>query len=115
MPKLKNKPKIYINGAKKIHRDASLFIIACEGEKTEAQYLSFSFLRNSRVKLMIIPSESGKSAPEHILSNLKTGISGIDIKNTDQLWLVVDVDRWPYETQLKAILNQKIDNLRDCK
>ena len=31
-----NKPAIAVSGARKVHRDASLIIIACEGEKTEA-------------------------------------------------------------------------------
>ena len=111
MARLRSKPGISIKGAKKAHRDASLFIIACEGEKTEAQYLSFSFLLNSRVKLLVIPSEAGRSAPRHILDNLKAKVSSIDVKPDDQLWLVADVDRWPYEAQLKAIINKKISNL----
>ena len=111
MAGLRSKPRISIKGARKVHRDASLFIIACEGEKTEAQYLNFSFLLNSRVKLLVIPSESGKSAPKHILDNLKACATDLDLKQEDQLWLVADVDRWPYETQLKAIMNKKIGKL----
>ena len=34
--KIRNKPAIAVSGARKVHRDASLIIIACEGEKTEA-------------------------------------------------------------------------------
>ena len=34
--KIRNKPAIAVSGARKVHRDASLIVIACEGEKTEA-------------------------------------------------------------------------------
>ncbi len=99
MRKLKSKPQIQINGAKKVHRAASLFIIACEGEKTEAQYMGFEFLRNSRVKLHIIPSSGGLSAPEYIFSNLKEYAETLSLESGDQLWLLFDADRWPYETK----------------
>lgn len=108
MRKLKSKPQIQINGAKKEHRDASLFIIACEGEKTEAQYMGFGFLRNSRVKLHIIPSSGGLSAPEYIFSNLKEYAETLSLESGDRLWLLFDADRWPYETQIKQVQNKKV-------
>ena len=40
--RIRNKPAIAISGVRKMHRDASLLVIACEGEKTEAEYLNFS-------------------------------------------------------------------------
>ena len=33
--KIRNKPAIAVSGARKVYRDASLIVIACEGEKTE--------------------------------------------------------------------------------
>ena len=71
MSKVRSKHPIAINGARKEHRDASLIFIACEGEQTERQYFSFNCLKNSRVKLIIIPSD-GKSAPSYVLDNLKS-------------------------------------------
>ncbi|MCK5509304.1 MAG: hypothetical protein KAI50_12390 [Desulfobacterales bacterium] len=40
------------------HRDARLFVIATEGEKTEKQY--FSLFRNRRCQLKIIASSEGR-------------------------------------------------------
>ena len=105
---IRNKPTIAISGARKMHRDASLLVIACEGEKTEAEYLSFSCFQNSRVKLCIVPSKDGKSSPIHVLENLKEEVEKYDLKPGDQIWIVIDTDRWTFETQLKPLLNAKI-------
>ena len=61
--KIRNKPAIAISGVRKMHRDASLIIIACEGEKTEAQYLSFSCFQNSTLTARSL----------HLLSGAKGG------------------------------------------
>lgn len=105
---IRNKPTIAISGVRKMHRDASLLVIACEGEKTEAEYLSFSCFQNSRVKLCIVPSKDGKSSPIHVLENLKEEAEKYDLKPGDQIWIVIDTDRWTFETQLKPLLNAKI-------
>ena len=106
--KIRNKPAIAVSGARKMHRDASLIIIACEGEKTEAEYLNFSCFQNSRVKLCIVPSKEGKSAPVYILENLEEEAQKYDLKQGDQLWIVMDTDRWIFETQIKPLLNARI-------
>ena len=108
MAKLKSKPAIKVNGPKNPHRDASLFIVACEGEKTESIYLNFPFLVNSRVKILVLPSEKGLSAPVHILENLRQYVHENRISSNDQLWLVADKDKWPYENQLRKIQNKTI-------
>ena len=51
------------------HWDARLFIIATEGKKTEKQY--FSMFGNKRCQVKVIPNEDNKSAPAHILKQLK--------------------------------------------
>lgn len=111
MPRLRNKPSISISGVRRTYRDASLIIIACEGEKTEADYFGFSFFLNSRVKLCIIPSKDGRSAPAHVLENLKQEAGRYKLTSRDQLWVVVDTDRWPVETQLSKLLNARISRI----
>ena len=106
-----NKPAIAVSGARKVHRDASLIIIACEGEKTEAEYLSFSCFQNSRVKLCIVPSKDGKSAPPYVQENLENEAAKYDLKSGDQLWIVMDTDRWIFETQIKPFINLRIKKL----
>lgn len=89
-------------------RDASLCFIACEGSKTEAQYFSFSFLQHSRVKLVVIPSENGCSAPVYVLDGLKKVVKNYDLQDGDSLWLVIDRDRWHYTTQIKEVSHKSI-------
>ncbi len=89
-------------------RDASLCFIACEGSKTEAQYFAFSFLQHSRVKLEVIPSENGLSAPAYVLAGLKKAVKNHALRSEDSLWLVIDRDRWHYTAQLKAVAHESI-------
>ncbi|MDY0289165.1 MAG: RloB family protein [Sphaerochaeta sp.] len=89
-------------------RDAFLCFIACEGSKTEAQYFAFSFLQHPRVKLKVIPSENGHSAPVYVLDGLKNAVKNYDIRKGDSLWLVIDRDRWHYTTQLKTVAHESI-------
>ena len=74
------------------HRDARLFIIATEGRKTEKQY--FSMFGNNRCQVRVIPNEDNKSAPTYILQQLKDFKREFQLKADDELWLMVDVDRW---------------------
>lgn len=111
MPRLRNKPSISIAGVKRTYRDASLIIIACEGEKTEADYFGFSCFLNSRVKLCIIPSKDGMSAPAHVFDNLKKEAKRYELTPRDQLWVVVDTDRWPVKTQLGKLMNARISHI----
>ena len=76
-------------------RDASLCFIACEGSKTEAQYFAFSFLQHARVKLEVIPSENGCSAPVYVLDGLKKAVKKYPLPTRDPLWGVSGRDRWP--------------------
>lgn len=97
----------FVKSSKKF-RDASLCFIACEGSKTEAQYFSFSFLQHSRIKLEIIPSKDGCSAPRYVLDGLKKVVKNYQLGADDSLWLVIDRDRWPYATQIKEVLHKSI-------
>lgn len=109
--KIRNKPAIAVSGARKVHRDASLIIIACEGEKTEAEYLRFSCFQNSRVKLCIVPSKDGKSAPPYVKENLENEASKYDLRAGDQLWVVMDTDRWVFESHIKPFFSFRIKKI----
>jgi len=74
------------------NRDARLFIIATEGRKTEKQY--FSMFGNRRCQVKVITNEDNKSAPAYILEQLKNFKKEYQLKEDDELWLMVDVDRW---------------------
>ncbi len=76
----------------KFVRDARIFVIAVEGEKTEAQH--FSLFEGSRVHVEILPADSdGLSAPKHVLERLVKFGEEYDLGPEDERWLVADVDR----------------------
>jgi hypothetical protein len=75
-----------------LHRDARLFIIATEGRKTEKQY--FSMFGNKRCQVKVVPNEDNKSAPVYILQQLRAFKKEFQLKADDELWLMIDVDRW---------------------
>lgn len=107
-------PKVYTNGLPRAHRDSRLFLIACEGEKTEFQYFSFPFLVHPRVKIKVIRSDEGTSSPTYVLDNLRKLIKDVrreyDLKPSDRFWLVIDRDRWDLYEQIDKIINKRIDN-----
>lgn len=99
MPK---KNRAYKKGAP--HRDARLFVIVAEG-KREDEYFSWFNEKNQRIKVSIIPREQNRSAPTHFLSRVGSFIEagGWNPEDDDQLWFVLDVDKWQRE---------EIENLR---
>ncbi|MBM9578897.1 RloB domain-containing protein [Leptospira sp. 201903070] len=78
-------------------RDASLIIIACEGQKTEKQYFNSEIFHSSRLQVIVLETKDGNSAPKHILERLRKYKDSYKLEANDQLWLMIDVDRWPNE------------------
>ena len=73
-------------------RDARIFVIAVEGEKTEEQY--FSLFENKRVHVEVLPTgPDGLSAPKYVLERLVKSEEKYDLGADDERWLVADVDR----------------------
>jgi len=79
-------------------RDTRLIVIASEGSKTEKQYFESKLFGNCRVQVKVLETADGKSAPQHVLRRLKEFAKDVDLQADDQLWLVVDRDRWPEAT-----------------
>lgn len=73
-------------------RDARLIVIATEGERSEPIY--FDIFHSSRVKLKVIPCVGGKSSPADTLARLADFKEEYDLDGDDELWLVIDRDRW---------------------
>ena len=77
-------------------RDSKLIIIAAEGENTERIYFSGikDFYENARVHVEVLPRISS-SDPLRVMEELNLFKTEYKLrKNLDQLWLVIDVDRW---------------------
>jgi hypothetical protein len=78
-------------------RDARLIIIAAEGEETEKQYFEGLKARyeNPRVHVEVLKRLDLPSDPAKVIEALDQFRSGYNLrKGYDQLWLVIDVDRW---------------------
>lgn len=80
-------------------RDARLIVIASEGKDTERIYFKAlaKEYTNLRVHVHILErseNEQNNSSPEHVLQQLNDYKSKYDLKADDELWLVVDKDRW---------------------
>lgn len=75
------------------NRDATLIIIATEGEITEPEY--FKRFHSTRIQIKILKTENGMSAPDKVLERLSEFKQQFELKEEDKLFLVIDKDRWP--------------------
>jgi len=75
------------------YRDDRLFIIATEDTHAPARY--FEIFKNPRIKVHVLPTEQGLSAPQHVLERLDKYIREYETKDKiDQFWLMLDTDDW---------------------
>ncbi len=72
---------------------------------TEPQY--FELFRHPRLQVKVLPTEEGKSAPKHVLRRLRAYRKEYEIGPRDELWLMVDVDRWG-PRQLAMVAQQAV-------
>ena len=80
-------------------RDARLIVIASEGKDTERLYFKAlaKEYTNPRVHVHILErneAEQNNSSPEHVLKQLNNYKEQYALEADDELWLVVDKDRW---------------------
>ena len=80
-------------------RDARLIVIASEGKDTERIYFKAlaKEYTNPRVHVHILErseNEQNNSSPEHVLKQLNDYKIQYELEADDELWLVVDKDRW---------------------
>lgn len=76
-------------------RDATIFIVVCEGEVREPEY--FRFFCNKlikRIRVIPIPCVKGKSAPLHLQNNARNAEKGLKSSGKVSLWYVLDIDNW---------------------
>lgn len=79
--------------------DSKLIIIAAEGEFTEKIYFEAlrKHARNSRVHIKILERDEENrhnSSPEYVLGQLTQYKLENPIEQDDELWLVIDKDKW---------------------
>lgn len=93
-------------------KDYKLFAIACEGNKREPDYFNVFRHISKRIAVDIIEDvvsdeelegqNSNKSAPKWVLDRAIRYIEKEGLSEEDELWFVMDVDRWDYQ-QLKEV------------
>lgn len=83
------------------NKDASLIVIATEGEKTEPKYfqdlISPQYYPNPKVHVHVVGRESHNSAPQHVINSLNSFKREYHLRGDDELWMVIDTDNWPEE------------------
>ncbi len=80
-------------------RDAKLIVIATEDSKASVFYfeaLKRAYL-TTKVQVKVLPHENTNSSPDHVLSLLDEYSLNYQLVDEDELWLVIDVDRWGAE------------------
>lgn len=82
-------------------RDASLFVIICEGAEREPQYFELLAGDSKKIKVEIITPKENKSSPNWLLDAAAAFVSIYQLGAKDQLWFVLDVDRWKPEQLIK--------------
>ena len=94
-------------------RDYRLFAIACEGSVRERDYFERFEVLSTRITVDLISDVdeygnvviSSKSSPEHVLNRAQVYADNTNLVSGDQMWIVVDVDRWP-EEQLSVLAQE---------
>jgi len=86
------------------HRDARCFFIVAEGEREENYFLWFE-QKSKRIRVEIIAKEGKASAPKHMLARVQKFLPENAVLPGDQIWFVLDVDRWKRESidELQAL------------
>lgn len=89
-------------------RDARLFIIVVEGEKTEHRYFEAlepgEFIMRARVKPYVVPSRDGNSSVRHLIENAEQAKAQFSaLTPRDEIWIVFDVDKHSGSNRIEQI------------
>lgn len=76
----------------KVVRDANLIVIASEDTHAVRQY--FDFFQSTKIQFKVLETDSGKSAPEHVLARLDEYRKEYQVGEGDEFWVVCDCDHW---------------------
>ncbi len=74
-------------------RYAKIIAIACEGKKTEPDYLSALGWRNDSLNVVKLRRRH-KGNPLSVLDRAKKYVKNNTLQKDDEVWVVVDVDNW---------------------
>ena len=69
-----------------------LFILACEGTKTEPQY--FDIFSNQNIIKIEIINKGHSSTPLQALNEMRKHLETAELRPDDEAWLIIDKDDW---------------------
>lgn len=77
-------------------RDAKLIIIATEDTKAEPKYFRdvAAYYKNPKVHVEVLTRPGTASSPEYVINMLDKFKQKYHLNKIDELWMVIDVDRW---------------------
>ena len=79
-------------------RDAKLIVVATEDTKASGRYVetlvSPKYYQSTRVQGKVLTRGDTASSPERVLAQLDEWRKEYELAEDDELWLVIDVDRW---------------------
>ena len=83
-------------------KDSSMFIIGYEGNIKDPKYfyrIEEELIEPRKAFIHPLPPDNGESAPKKVLERVKDFVEdpkrGVDIEPGDNIWFVLDVDRYP--------------------
>jgi hypothetical protein len=91
-------------------RDARLFILFAEGEKTERNYFNYFNQISSRIRIEVAPLTDGRNSPGGLFDTATMLIHPndgtapkYDLRAGDEVWFIIDTDQWgPAIAQLRT-------------
>jgi hypothetical protein len=77
-------------------RYAKLIIIATEDTKAEPKYFRdvAAYYKNPKVHVEVLTRPGTASSPEYVINMLDKFKQKYHLNRSDELWMVIDVDRW---------------------
>ncbi len=92
-----------------------LIVIASEGQKDRSENIYFKALKTHKsaknVHIELLERDDSKSSPMNVKAQLDKFVDQYEIADDDELWAVVDRDRWNLEEVSEAC---KSDNINLC-
>lgn len=92
------------------HKDTSIIFIGIEGgseDSREARYFDIFNEEDIKLQFKVIPCEENRSSPQHVFNHLKKEIKKEPLRDDDEIWVVIDVDR--YQEHLPELARLCVD------
>lgn len=98
--------QVRIGRAQREARDDRVFLVATEDSHAPEQY--FKALAFRRVKVFVLGTEGGLSAPVHVMDRLRAAFESAkankEVQPNDEFWLMLDTDHWIKGQNLPGLL-----------